>query len=42
METGRDDWSVYLDDPSRDVQLQIDLHRKWIGYGANSGAKSDL
>jgi len=41
-ETGRDEWSVYLDDPSRNVQLQIDIHRKWVTYGTNGGAKSDL
>lgn len=31
-ETGRDDWSVYLHDPSRNVRIQIDLHRKLILY----------
>lgn len=41
-ESMRDDWSVYLNDPSRNVQLQIDLHRKMIGYGSNGGAKTDL
>lgn len=41
-ETGRDEWSVYLDDPSRNVQLQIDIHRKWVTYGTNGGPKSDL
>ncbi|WP_339688979.1 mannan-binding lectin [uncultured Parasphingorhabdus sp.] len=41
-ETGRDQWSVYLDDRSRNVQLQLDLYRNWIGYGQNGGAKSDL
>lgn len=41
-ETGRDEWSVYLDDRSRNVQLQLDLHRNWVGYGQNGGAKSDL
>lgn len=41
-ETGRDEWSVYLNAPSRNVQLQIDIHRKWITYGANGGSKSDL
>jgi len=42
IETGRDQWSVYLEDRSRNVQLQLDLHRKWVGYGQNGGAKSDL
>lgn len=36
-ETHRDDWSVYLFDVSRQVRLQLDLHRKIIGYSdANS------
>lgn len=42
IETGRDQWSVYLDDRSRNIQLQLDLHRKWVGYGQNGGAMSDL
>ncbi len=41
-ETGRDQWSVYLNDSSRNVQLQLDLYRKWVGYGQNGGSKSDL
>jgi len=41
-ETGRDEWSVYLNDRSRDVQLQLDLHRKWVSYGQNGDGKSDL
>ena len=41
-ETGRDEWSVYLDDRSRNVQIQLDLHRNWISYGQNGGGKSDL
>ncbi|HUP59167.1 MAG TPA: hypothetical protein VNA69_01975 [Thermoanaerobaculia bacterium] len=31
-ETGRDDWSVYLRDDSRSVDLQIDLHTGNIYY----------
>lgn len=31
-EQNRDAWSVYLQDPSRGVRLQIDLHRKQIFY----------
>jgi hypothetical protein len=31
-ETDRDDWSVYLKDPSRDVSIQIDLYRNKIRY----------
>jgi hypothetical protein len=41
-ETGRDEWSVYLNDRSRDVQLQLDLYRKWVSYGQNGDGKSDL
>ena len=29
-ETGRDQWSVYLIDDSRNMQMQIDTHRNWI------------
>lgn len=32
VETGRDDWSVYLEDKSRNVNIQLDLHRKEIFY----------
>jgi hypothetical protein len=31
-ESARDEWSVYLDDPSRKVSIQIDLRRKKIRY----------
>lgn len=41
-EQGRDDWSVYLHDGSRNVQIQIDIWRRMITYGANGGPKSDL
>ena len=41
-ETGRDDWSVYLHDASRNLQIQIDLYRKWISYGTNHQARTDL
>lgn len=36
-ETGRDDWSVYLHDASRGVNIQLDLHTKKVMYsdGAN-------
>ncbi|QDU78324.1 hypothetical protein Pla110_00250 [Polystyrenella longa] len=33
-EVNRDEWSVYLSDPARQMQIQLDLHRKrvvWIG-----------
>jgi hypothetical protein len=32
QETQRDDWSVYLHDASRNASLQLDLHRKRVGY----------
>lgn len=41
-ETGRDDWSVYMNDRGRNVQIQIDIHRKMIRYGTNNGPKQDL
>lgn len=31
-QTQRDDWSVYLLDSSRNVRLQLDLHRKVVSY----------
>ena len=42
QETNRDEWSVYLNDASRNVQLQLDLFRKMITYGTNNGPKRDL
>ncbi|MGJ8669468.1 MAG: mannan-binding lectin [Oceanococcus sp.] len=42
QETHRDDWSVYLLDRSRGVDLQIDIHRKKVLYGENGGQKRDL
>jgi len=41
-ETNRDEWSVYISDSSRNVQIQIDLYRMKILYGTNGGAKRDL
>ncbi|PSB55186.1 mannan-binding lectin [Chamaesiphon polymorphus] len=35
-ETGRDDWSVYLFDKSRNVTIQLDLHRKTVVYRDNT------
>lgn len=32
QEQNRDEWSVYLFDPSRGVNIQLDLHRKEIFY----------
>ncbi len=42
QEQARDDWSVYLFDSSRNVALQLDLHRKKILIGFGNGPKSDL
>ena len=41
-ETRRDDWSVYLYDRSRDVRLQLDLHRRKIGYAEAGRQMSDI
>jgi hypothetical protein len=41
-ETGRDDWSVYLQDPSRNVAIQLDLFRLMTVYQEAGGAKRDL
>lgn len=38
-ETQRDDWSVYLRDDSRGVNLQLDLHRKEVIYSDDGGRK---
>ncbi len=32
VEVGRDEWSVYLTDESRGVNIQLDLHRKIVRY----------
>lgn len=42
QEQARDAWSVYLFDASRNVSLQLDLHRKKILYGVGTAAKTDL
>lgn len=41
-ERQRDDWSVYLYDPSRDVKLQLDLHRKEIFYSTGNNSMTPL
>jgi hypothetical protein len=41
-ETGRDDWSVYLLDRSRNFQIQLDVHRRMITLSANGGPRGDL
>lgn len=42
VEVQRDEWSVYLNDPSRNVQVQLDLFRRKVSYGTNGGQRSDL
>lgn len=42
VEVQRDEWSVYLNDPSRNVQLQLDLFRRKVSYGTGGGSRSDL
>jgi hypothetical protein len=41
-ETGRDEWSVYLIDRSRNVAIQLDLFRHMVTYAVNGGSRSDL
>ena len=41
-EVNRDEWSVYLNDPSRNVSIQIDLFRKKISYRDANSPKRDL
>ncbi|PVB62811.1 MliC family protein [Labrenzia sp. 011] len=42
QEQNRDEWSVYLFDASRNVSLQLDLHRRQILYGVGNQAKTPL
>jgi len=41
-EQQRDEWSVYLYDASRNVSLQLDLHRRQILYAVGNAPKSPL
>ncbi len=41
-EVQRDDWSVYLRDPVRDVSIQLDLHRRKVIYAERGKAGADL
>ena len=41
-ETGRDDWSVYLRDSSRNVSVQLDLYLKKIFFTDESGKRREL
>ena len=40
-ETHRDEWSVYLNDASRNIRIQLDVHRDMILLGQNGGAMMD-
>lgn len=42
QEQARDEWSVYLHDASRNVSIQLDLHRKKVLYGIGNQPKADL
>jgi hypothetical protein len=42
VEEARDEWSVFLFDPARNVRIQIDLYRKKIRYAENGGSYADL
>ena len=42
QETHRDDWSVYLVDNSRNMRLQIDIHRKLILFAVGNGPMQPL
>jgi hypothetical protein len=42
LEQGRDEWSVYLYDRSRNIALQLDLHEKKILIGVGHGPKATL
>ncbi|WP_299814877.1 MliC family protein [uncultured Roseibium sp.] len=42
QEQNRDEWSVYLFDASRNVSLQLDLHRKQVLYGIGNQGKTPL
>lgn len=41
-ERARDDWSVYLVDPSRGIEIQLDLHRRKVTIAERGGPRRDL
>jgi hypothetical protein len=41
-ETGRDEWSVYLLDRSRNVAIQLDVYRHMVTVAENGGPRADL
>ena len=42
VEEARDEWSVYLFDPARNVRVQIDLYRRKVRYAENGQPYADL
>ncbi|MGB1241569.1 MAG: RICIN domain-containing protein [Chitinophagales bacterium] len=42
VEQQRDEWSVYLHDKSRNVNIQLDLHTKKVMYSVGNGKRSPL
>lgn len=42
VETGRDEWSVYLNDGSRQLGIQLDLWRKKVVMVQANGTRTDL
>lgn len=41
-ERARDEWSVYLVDDSRGIELQLDIHRRKVTYSERGGPRRDL
>jgi hypothetical protein len=41
-EANRDDWSVYLHDESRNVNIQLDLHTRRVNYSEGSGPSRQI
>lgn len=41
-ETGRDEWSVYMLDRSRDVAIQLDVHRRMVTFSEHGRPRTDL
>jgi hypothetical protein len=41
-ETARDDWSVYLQDNTRGVSIQIDLHTRQVIYSDRTVSRQPL
>jgi len=42
VEVGRDDWSVYLKDASRKVEIQLDMHTEKVMYNVTQKPQSQL